>query len=78
MKGCFFCKNGTLVESVTTYMVDLSNCIIIVKNVPCEECTECGERYFDDSVMERLKKIIEKARGLASEVFVTDFAKQAA
>ena len=78
MKGCFFCKNGTLVDSLTTYMVDLTDCIVIVRNVPCEECTECWEKYFSDAVMERLEKIIGKARELAGEVFVTDFSKQAA
>ena len=78
MKTCFFCKNGTMVHSVTTYMVDFKDCIIIVRNVPCEECTDCGEKYFSDSVMERLEAIVKRAKEIASEVFVTDFQKAAA
>ena len=78
MKKCFFCKNGSVVHTFTTYMLDFENCIIIVKNVPCEECSECGEKYFSDEVMEKLEKIVNKAREIASEVFVTDFSKQAA
>ena len=50
MNTCFFCKNGTVIHTVTTYMVDLETCIVIVKNVPCEECTQCGEKYFTDSI----------------------------
>ena len=59
-------------------MVDLKDCIVIVKNVPCEECSECGENFFSDDVMERLESIVNKAREIASEVFVTDYSKQAA
>ena len=78
MKTCLFCKNTTVIHTNTTYMEDLKDCIIIVKNVPCEECTECGEKYFTDDVMEKLETIVKKAREIASEVFVTDYAKQAA
>ncbi|MBR5032089.1 MAG: type II toxin-antitoxin system MqsA family antitoxin [Treponema sp.] len=78
MSACFFCKNGTVEKSFTTYMVDLKDCIIIVRNVPCEECTQCGEKYFTDEVMERLEQIVKKVREIASEVFVTDYSKLAA
>ncbi|MBP5452572.1 MAG: YgiT-type zinc finger protein [Treponema sp.] len=35
MNSCFFCKNGTVSHSHTTYMVNLKDCIVIVENVPC-------------------------------------------
>ena len=54
------------------------NCVIIIKNVPCEECEECGEKYFSDEVMSRLEKIVEKAREIASEVYVTDYNNKVA
>lgn len=77
MKTCFFCNHGTIVHSVT-YMVDLKDCIIIVRNVPCDECTDCGEKYFTDDVMARLEEIVKRVRKIASEVFVTNYTKQAA
>lgn len=52
--------------------------LIIIKNVPCEECEECGEKYFSDEVMSRLEKIVEKAREIASEVYVTDYNNKVA
>ena len=39
---CFYCK-GDLKPSTTTHFVDLKKCIVIVKNVPCLECSKCGE-----------------------------------
>ena len=39
---CMYCKNDTLVESTTTHVVNYKNCTIIIKNVPCRECSQCG------------------------------------
>jgi YgiT-type zinc finger domain-containing protein len=60
-------------QSVTTHVVTLDNCVIVVKNVPCEECVQCGEKYYSDEVMEQLEEIISKVKDLASEVFVTNY-----
>lgn len=51
---CVFCKEDILTDSVTTYVATPKECIIIVKNVPCEECVQCGEKYYSDEVMEKL------------------------
>ena len=59
-------------------MLDLKDCIVIVRNVPCQECSDCGEKFFSDEVMEKLETIVMNAKKIASEVFVTDFSKQAA
>lgn len=75
---CFYCKCKTTKQSVTTHVVTFDNCVIIIKNVPCEECEECGEKYFSDEVMSRLEKIVEKAREIASEVYVTDYNNKVA
>lgn len=78
MNSYFFCKNGKVSHIFTTYMVNLEDYIVIVKNVPCEECSDCGEKYFSDEVMEKFEVIVKKARELAGEVYVTDFSKEAA
>ena len=59
-------------------MVDLKDCIIIIRNVPCEECSQCGEKFFSDEVMRKLEAIVKKVQSVATEVFVTDYAKVAA
>jgi YgiT-type zinc finger domain-containing protein len=70
---CLYCKEKTMLNSTTTHVVTLDNCVIVVKNVPCEECVQCGEKYYSDEVMEQLEGIISKAKDLASEVFVTNY-----
>lgn len=75
---CFYCKGKTIIPSFTTYVVVFENGVIVIKNVPCEECDQCGEKYYNDEVMEELEKIVDKAQSLASEVYVTDYNHRAA
>ena len=41
---CMYCKNSTTINSTTTHVVNYKNCIIVIKNVPCLECEQCGEK----------------------------------
>ncbi len=75
---CFYCKCETVIASLATHVVTFDDCIIIVKHVPCEECEQCGEKFFSDEVMEKLEIIVSQARKIASEVFVTDYSKKIA
>lgn len=70
---CLYCGCKTTASSVTNHVVNYRDCVIVVKNVPCEECEQCGEKYFSDEVMEKLEKIVDTAKQLAMEVFVTDY-----
>ncbi len=74
---CFFCK-GELSNSTTTHVVTLDKCIVIVKNVPCTRCAQCGETFFDDTVAQQLEKIVEAVKhSIMSEVAIIDYAQAA-
>lgn len=70
---CFFCKNN-MVESTTTHFVDLKNCIVIVKNVPCFECTQCGETIYTDDVAKRLDDIVKTVSNFMTEIAVVEYS----
>ena len=74
---CMFCKCKTVQPSTTTHVVNYKGCLIIVKNVPCEECEQCGEKYYTDEVAERLEQIINAAKALMQELSVLDYEKAA-
>ena len=74
---CMFCKCDTVKESVTTHVVNYRNCIIAIKNVPCEECEQCGEKFYTDEVTERLEELVSAAKRLMQEVAVIDYQKAA-
>ena len=45
MTNCTFCK-GDLHAALTTFTIDLDSCIVIIRNVPSQVCTQCGEPYY--------------------------------
>jgi YgiT-type zinc finger domain-containing protein len=72
-----FCKCDTVKPSITTHVVNYKGCIIVIKNVPCEECEQCGEKYYTDEVAEQLEKMVDSAKKLMQEVAVMDYSKVA-
>jgi len=55
----------------------LDSRLLIVKNVPCKECEQCGAKYYSDSVMEKLEQITNEAKTQMQEFIVTDYTKVA-
>ena len=50
---CLACKSDTMVDATTTGYV-------IIENVPCKKCTQCGEEFFSASVVECIEQILDK------------------
>ena len=72
-----YCKNSTTVASTTTHVVNYNNCIIVIKNVPCLECEQCGEKDYTDKVAERLEMIVDTAKKMMQEIAVIDYPQVA-
>lgn len=69
---CFFCK-GTMEEGTTTHFAELEHCMVIIKNVPCAKCKQCGETVYSGEVVERLEKIIEKVESIFTEIAIVNY-----
>lgn len=54
-------------------MVDLGNCIVIVRNVPSQVCTQCGETSYTDEVAEQLEHIVNSVRNSMTEITVVNY-----
>lgn len=74
---CFYCKEN-LVDTITTHVVNYNNCIVIVKNVPCHKCTQCGEESFSGTVVAQLECIIDQLRGTLTEIAVVNYESRVA
>lgn len=73
-----FEKLGCLLsKSTTTHVVNYNGCVIVIKNVPCEECEQCGEKFYTDEVAEQLEKMVDSAKMLMQENSVIDYSKVA-
>lgn len=69
---CFYCK-GDMVESTTTYMEDVGDCIVIIKNVPCNKCKQCGEISYSGTVVRQIEKIIDNLKNTLTEVAIVNY-----
>ena len=66
------CK-GTLVDKPTTFLADLGDCIVIVKNVPSQVCSQCGEISYSNEVAVKLEETINLIRRSSTEIAVINY-----
>ena len=74
---CFMCK-GNLENKNTTFMVELNNCIIIIKNVPSQVCKQCGEVSYSNEVAKQIEKLVSTVKDSITEITVINYTKQVA
>ena len=74
---CFSCKSDTMEKSSSTYTAQATNCIIIIKNVPCMKCRQCGDVVYNTKILKKIEEIIRRMEEFASEVAIVDYQKSA-
>ena len=71
--NCLVCKSGTKHEAKETYFANLKNWYLIIENVPCWKCDQCGEVVFSASVLEKIDVLIERLQKVSSKIFLLDY-----
>ena len=74
---CISCK-GDLIDKKTNFIADLGDCIIIVKEVPSQVCSQCGEVSYSHEVAKRLEEIISQTKNAMTEVAIVHYNSTAA
>ena len=75
--NCLMCK-GNLENKNTTFMVELGNCIIIIKNVPSQVCKQCGEVSYSNEVAKQLEKLVNAVKNSITEITVINYTEKVA
>ena len=59
MNKCYFCKGKTKIKNID---IDFrwGDKLCVVKNVPVEVCSQCGERYYSAKISKKLDNLIKK------------------
>ncbi|MEK9140769.1 MAG: type II toxin-antitoxin system MqsA family antitoxin [Nitrospirota bacterium] len=67
---CVICKTGQTKPGKATVTLERQETTLVVKNVPAEVCTNCGEEYVDEKAASRLLKTAEEVaqRGVQVDV----------
>ena len=68
--NCSFC-GGNLKKDVTEYIEKQDNYIVVIKNVPCEKCSQCGEVYFSNETVKMIERILDTIQFVSSELTVS-------
>ncbi len=74
---CMSCKSGEMVESKTSYFAQLKDCYVIIENVPCMKCRQCGDVIFRSSVVEKIDDILDNLEKIVSKISIVDYTKVA-
>ena len=61
MERCFFCQ-GKLENSFVGYKIENNAQTIVIKNIPCHKCLQCGEISFSGEVADYIDKINKTAK----------------
>ena len=75
---CFMCR-GDLLETLTSFVVDFDNCIVIIKNVPTLVCEQCGAKSYTGEVGKQLLKIANVVKStLDTEIAIVNYSDKVA
>ena len=70
---CFYCK-GNMTESMTTHFVEMNGKILVVKNVPCFKCGQCGETAYSLKTSRQLENILKNFEHSLSEIEIISYS----
>jgi len=69
---CPIC-GGTRRAGSTTFTIDYKSGVLVVRNVPADVCSQCGEEWIADDIASKLQAVSEGARTEKRQVEVVDF-----
>lgn len=71
---CYFCRGGPVVSRKVNVHRYVTGHLVEIKDVPCDVCEQCGEKYFDAQTIRHLEKIVKQKTNEYIEVPVYEYA----
>ena len=72
---CLLCK-GEMKPSTTVHTVQLKNSVVVIKNVPCLKCEQCGEIVLSADTVEKIEHILQTVEKAVAEITVDVYKRQ--
>ena len=76
MKKCFVCKHTKFNSGNTNKLFYEKGQILIIKNIPCFVCENCGEIYLTNEIILEIEKFLDTTE--LPEIEVINYEKIAA
>jgi YgiT-type zinc finger domain-containing protein len=71
-KQCPLC-GGPMKEGISTIPFLIGEQVAIIKNIPAEICSDCGEAYMKSSIVGNIESLLDRLEALGSEVSVVHY-----
>lgn len=69
LNKCYFCK-GEVVQQNVAIDYRWGEDLMIINDVPCGVCQQCGEKYLSSDVYRELERIAKNKKNLKSKITV--------
>jgi YgiT-type zinc finger domain-containing protein len=69
---CYFC-GGKLEARIAMLPFVVGNSVIIIKQIPADVCTQCGEAVMSSDVAKKVDHLLKQARKSCFEVSVLSY-----
>ena len=68
---CVICRHGTPQPGTVTVTLEWGATVIVIKDVPAEVCSQCGEYSLDEKTTSHIMNMAEQAvqRHAGAEIF---------
>ncbi len=70
---CAFCGQGETEPGMATVTLAPENTIVVIRNVPADVCTTCGEEYVSKEIMGELLRIAREVAYAGVQVDVRTY-----
>jgi YgiT-type zinc finger domain-containing protein len=70
---CTICKKAETHPGKVTLTLEREGVTLVIKGVPAEVCTNCGEEYVDEATTLKLLKTAEEANQVGVRVDIRDY-----
>ncbi|MCX6344818.1 MAG: type II toxin-antitoxin system MqsA family antitoxin [Armatimonadetes bacterium] len=70
---CVICKNSETEPGTTTVTLERGAMTLVIKGVPAQVCTNCGEAYVDEKTTRELLETAETEAHAGAQVEVREY-----
>jgi YgiT-type zinc finger domain-containing protein len=71
--NCIVCKKGVTQPGKATVTIDKAQTVVVIRDIPAQVCTTCGEEYIDADTMRDLEKLVAVAQKAGLNIAVQQF-----
>jgi YgiT-type zinc finger domain-containing protein len=70
---CLICRNGETELGKATVTLERDSFTFVVKNVPAQVCSNCGEEYIDEDIVAELMQMAEEVFKAGTQVDIREY-----